>query len=385
MTSSLTRTNWHRTGRVLQSFIGLRSQARISTYCPSWGRSFSAQAAPKMAKASTSQVSPEAGSPTPTPKVAKRMDGKRVADEILSELRTETIKLQKEFNEIPGLAVIQVGGRPDSSKYVQMKRKIMADIGFADFGCNLPDQVNQEAVLNVIDHLNKNPKVHGVLVQLPLPDHIDSNIVTSSIRPRKDVDGFHPNNVGLLTLKQVRTLSPWSATAGNYSKQIGIEPCTPKGCIELLDRYGIQISGKHAVVLGRSNIVGHPLATLLLHRDATVTICHSRTKNIAEITRQADIVVAAIGIPRFVKKDWVKPGAVVIDVGVNFAPDPKRGNKVRMCGDVDYSEVRKVASLITPVPGGVGPMTVAMLMKNTLENAKSYWNKYYRAPWFMQK
>jgi len=346
-------------GRGFQSFLGLRSHIHIQPYDLSLRRSFS-----KVASNPPSQTL------TP-PAFAEKMDGKRVAGEINAEIRTETALLQKQYNEVPGLAVIQVGGRPDSSKYVQMKRKLMADLGFADFGHNLPEQVTQDAVLNLIDHLNNNPKVHGVLVQLPLPDHIDANVVTRSIRPRKDVDGFHPNNVGLLTLKR----------AGGHKS--GIEPCTPKGCIELLDRYGVQISGANAVVLGRSNIVGHPLATLLLHRDATVTICHSRTKNIAEITREADIIIAAIGIPRFVKGDWVKPGAVVIDVGVNFAPDPRRGNKVRMCGDVDYDAARKVASAITPVPGGVGPMTVAMLMKNTLENAKTYWTKYYQPPWFM--
>jgi len=256
----------------------------------------------------------------------------------------------------------------------------MAKLGFADFGHNLPEQVTQDAILNLIHYLNNNPKVHGVLVQLPLPPHIDSNVVTRAIRPRKDVDGFHPNNVGLMTLKRAQQQDDLLYRTSKF--EYGIEPCTPKGCIELLDRYGVEINGANAVVLGRSNIVGHPLATLLLHRNATVTICHSKTKHIEKITRKADILIAAIGIARFVKRDWVKPGATVIDVGVNFAPDPIT-NKPRMCGDVDYAEVRKVAGAITPVPGGVGPMTVAMLMKNTLENAKRFWNKYYRPPWFM--
>lgn len=365
------------TGRFLNSLVGWQNHTQFPTYNPHL-RYFSTPAA--------KSITTEGQSATPKAHVAKKMDGKRVADEILAELKSETAKLQKEYNEVPGLAVIQVGGRSDSSKYVQMKRKVMADLGYADFGHNLPEEASQEAVLNLINHLNHNPKVHGVLVQLPLPEHIDANLVTRSIRPRKDVDGFHPNNVGLLTLKQVGSIqTPWSSSlmSNDASAGNGIEPCTPKGCIELLDRYNVDINGANAVVLGRSNIVGHPVATLLLHRNATVTICHSRTKNIAEITRQADIIVAAIGIPRFVKGDWVKPGAVILDVGVNFAPDPNRGNRRYMCGDVDYEEARKIASAITPVPGGVGPMTVAMLMKNTLENAKQYWNRYYRPPWFM--
>jgi 5,10-methylene-tetrahydrofolate dehydrogenase/methenyl tetrahydrofolate cyclohydrolase len=313
------------------------------------------------------------------------MDGKACSNAIISEIQQQVKELKSTYNEVPGLAVLQVGGRPDSTKYVQMKKETVKLCGMADYSHNFPEEMTQEALLNVISYLNEHPRVHGILVQLPLPRHISQATVTQAIRPDKDVDGFHAENIGRMALAKLSgPTTPW-VRSSSYSG-LGDDynaPCTPKGCIELLDRCGVEISGKHAVVLGRSNIVGLPAANMLLNRDATVMICHSKTPDLKSIVSQADILVAAIGRGRMVKGDWVKRNAVVLDVGVNFEPNPHRDNKVTMCGDVDFEEVREVAAAITPVPGGVGPLTVSMLMKNTADNAQRYCERYYRAPWFV--
>jgi 5,10-methylene-tetrahydrofolate dehydrogenase/methenyl tetrahydrofolate cyclohydrolase len=236
-----------------------------------------------------------------------------------------------------------------------MKKKACAEVGITSFGHDVPADVSQEELLKIVQDLNANPEVHGILVQLPLPDHIDEEEILGAVSLDKDVDGFHPINIGRLSMKRRDPL---------YA------PCTPKGCIELLDRMGVEIEGKRAVVLGRSNIVGLPVAMLLLHRNATLTVCHSRTKDLPGVVREADILIAAVGRAEMVRADWVKPGAVVIDVGVNAVDDPTREKGYRLTGDVAFDEVKEVASMITPVPGGVGPMTIAMLLRNTTDGAK---------------
>jgi 5,10-methylene-tetrahydrofolate dehydrogenase/methenyl tetrahydrofolate cyclohydrolase len=236
-----------------------------------------------------------------------------------------------------------------------MKKKACAEVGITSFGHDVPADVSQEELLKIVQDLNANPEVHGILVQLPLPDHIDEEEILGAISLDKDVDGFHPINIGRLSMKRRDPL---------YA------PCTPKGCIELLNRMGVEIEGKRAVVLGRSNIVGLPVAMLLLHRNATLTVCHSRTKDLPGVVREADILIAAVGRAEMVRADWVKPGAVVIDVGVNAVDDPTREKGYRLTGDVAFDEVKEVASMITPVPGGVGPMTIAMLLRNTTDGAK---------------
>jgi len=293
------------------------------------------------------------------------IDGKAVAAAIREEVKAEVAKLRAQ-GKVPGLATVIVGQRPDSVSYVTSKRQTCEELGIASIGHELPETVSQADVLALIKQLGEDPKVHGILVQLPLPKHINEEVILNAVPIDKDVDGFHPVNVGKLGMKGREPL---------------FAPCTPSGVVELLDRVGCKIAGSRAVVLGRSNIVGMPAALLLLGRDATVTICHSKTQNIAEVTRQADILVAAIGKARFVKADMVKPGAYVIDVGVNGVPvlnpdgtpaiNEKTGKpKTKLVGDVDFDAVKEVAAAITPVPGGVGPMTIAMLMKNTLRGAK---------------
>jgi 5,10-methylene-tetrahydrofolate dehydrogenase/methenyl tetrahydrofolate cyclohydrolase len=287
-----------------------------------------------------------------------RIDGKAIAATIRVEIR-EQVDAMKAAGNVPGLAVVLVGARPDSASYVQFKKKACAECGIADIGVDLPATATEADIVAVVEELNANPAVHGILVQLPLPAHVSEERVLEQISIEKDVDGFHPLNIGNLAMKGREPMAV---------------PCTPKGCIELLDRSGVEISGKNAVVLGRSNIVGIPVAMLLLARNATVTIVHSRTADIPAVVSQADIVVAAVGRPRMVKAEWLKEGAVVIDVGINQVADTRKGKegKTRLVGDVDYPAVRKanVAAMITPVPGGVGPMTIAMLMQNTLECAR---------------
>ncbi len=266
---------------------------------------------------------------------------------IRDEVARDVLTLEKQ-GVTPGLAVVLVGQNPASQVYVRNKRTACRKAGVESFSHDLPEDVSEDKLLRLIDDLNGDEKVHGILVQLPLPDHIDSSKVIDAIRPAKDVDGFHPENVGLLTLGQPC-----------------LRPCTPSGIIHLIESTGIEISGKRACVLGRSNIVGKPVAMMLMEHNATVTVCHSRTQAIDEEIGRSDIVVAAVGRPGFVKGAWIREGAVVIDVGINRLEDGS------LAGDVEYEEAREHAAFITPVPGGVGPMTIAMLLKNTVTAAKN--------------
>ncbi len=285
---------------------------------------------------------------------AKIIDGKAIAATIREEIRQDVARMREAHGRVPGLATVLVGARKDSETYVRMKKKACAEAGIESFGHELPGDISQEDLLAVVKGLNADPAVHGILVQLPLPDHIDDEAILAAISLEKDVDGFHPLNIGRLSMKRRDPL---------------FVPCTPKGCIELLDRSGIEISGRNAVVLGRSNIVGLPVAMLLLHRNATLTVCHSRTADLPAMVRQADILVAAVGRPEMVRGDWIKPGAAVIDVGVNAVDDADDPRGYRLVGDVAFDEAREVAGAITPVPGGVGPMTIAMLLRNTTDAA----------------
>ncbi len=275
---------------------------------------------------------------------AQILDGKAISASIRERVRAEVERL-KARGIVPGLAVVLVGENPASKVYVGQKEKACLSAGFASFLHRLPASTSQHELLELVDGLNRDPSVHGILVQLPLPPQIDPDTVISAIRPEKDVDGFHPINAGKLL-------------AGLPC----IEPCTPKGVMHLIAETGISLEGREAVVVGRSNIVGKPVSLMLLSKNATVTVCHSRTKNIAQHLRHADIIVAAVGRPRFVTADMVREGAVVIDVGINRLDEG-------LVGDVDYETVAEKASWITPVPGGVGPMTIAMLLQNTLDVA----------------
>ncbi|HIP87790.1 MAG TPA: bifunctional methylenetetrahydrofolate dehydrogenase/methenyltetrahydrofolate cyclohydrolase FolD [Anaerolineales bacterium] len=286
---------------------------------------------------------------------ATLIDGKATAAQIHEEIKAEVERLKAEHGIVPGLATVLVGEDPASQFYVRSKRKRCSEVGIRSFGYELPETASQEEVEGLVAELNANPEVHGILVQLPLPKHLDEERVLAAISIEKDVDGFHPVNIGRLAMK---------------GREPMFVPCTPAGCIELLDRYGIEIEGKEAVVLGRSNIVGLPVAMLLLHRNATITICHSRTKDLPGVCRRADILIAAVGRPKIVKADWIKPGAAIIDVGINRVDDPTAKKGYRIVGDVDFEAAKEVAGYITPVPGGVGPMTIAMLLKNTLTSAK---------------
>ncbi len=290
---------------------------------------------------------------------AEIIDGKRIAAEMRDEMKVELAKLKSEHNLVPGLAVVLVGDDPASQVYVRMKKKACDELGVLSLEHKLPADTPEQDVLALVETLNNDDRVHGILVQLPLPDGIDENKVLLAIRPDKDVDGFHPVNVGKMLIGEPAFL-----------------PCTPHGVQELLVRSGIDPNGKHVVVVGRSNIVGKPVAAILMQKkdgaNATVTVCHSRTKQLAEITRQADILVAAIGRAKMVTADMVKPGAAVIDVGVNRVEDASKKSGYRLVGDVDFDAVREVAGHITPVPGGVGPMTITMLMANTIQSAKQF-------------
>jgi 5,10-methylene-tetrahydrofolate dehydrogenase/methenyl tetrahydrofolate cyclohydrolase len=343
---------------------------------------------------------------------AQLIDGQAIANQIYEEIQAEVAKLKEEHNVTPGLATVLVGENPASQAYVRSKQKTCTKCGFHSIGENLAEDASQEEVEAVVKRLNEDPAIHGILVQLPLPKHIDEEKVLSAISLEKDVDGFHPVNIGRLSMKGRKPL---------------FVPCTPAGSIELLVRSGVEIEGKEAVILGRSNIVGLPVSMLLLHRNATITICHSRTQDLPGTCRRADILIAAVGRPEMVKGDWVKPGAAVIDVGINrvwvenpadreytcaatgetfvahrkdesekggrrkmgvLCPDDGKVylkdqvpedldcetvalfRKYKLVGDVDFGEVNEVAGHLTPVPGGVGPMTIAMLMWNTLAGAK---------------
>lgn len=279
--------------------------------------------------------------------MAKLISGKAVSAALRTQIREETAALRENHGIHPGLAVVLVGNDPASQIYVRNKQKACEEVGFRAFEYRLNENSTQEQLLDLIRVLNKDDKVHGILVQLPLPKHIDEQTVILTIAPEKDVDAFHPMNVGRIMI-------------GNYE----FLPCTPAGVMELIDSTGVDLNGENCVVVGRSNIVGKPMAMLLLHRNATVTICHSRTRNLAEVCAGADILVSAVGKPHFIRADMIKDGAVVIDVGMNHDENGK------LCGDVEFAEVEPKASYITPVPGGVGPMTITMLLKNTLHAAK---------------
>lgn len=286
---------------------------------------------------------------------AQLIDGKEIAQKVRDEVKEKVAKRLAGGKSQPGLATVLVGERVDSATYVGMKQKACAELGMTSFHHPLPADVSQEELEKLIKELNADPKVHGILVQLPLPDHLDEERVLQLISIEKDVDGFSPINIGRLAQKGREPL---------------FVPCTPFGCIYLLKQAGVEISGANAVVLGRSNIVGMPAALLLVKENATVTICHSRTKNLADVVRQADILIAAIGRTEMVQGDWIKPGAAVIDVGMNDKPDATKKRGYRLVGDVNFDEAKEVAGYITPVPGGVGPMTIAMLMRNTLRAAE---------------
>ncbi|XP_049852445.1 uncharacterized protein LOC126331450 [Schistocerca gregaria] len=287
----------------------------------------------------------------------KLIDGKATAADITSEIKKRVSELVQAGHPPPGITVLLIGDRTDSATYVSMKQRACQDIGFVSNIIKYPKDVDEDQIVKKLNELNSDPLVHGILVQLPLPPHLDEKRITGLISIEKDVDGFHVINMGKLAMK------------GHEPNTV---PCTPKGCLELLKRYSIPISGKNAVVLGRSNIVGIPMALLLLNENATVTICHSKTENIPEICRTADILVAAIGRAQYVKRDWIKPGATIIDVGMNSIPDATKKSGYRLVGDVD-PDAYDVAGMYTPVPGGVGPMTVAMLMQNTLNSALKWY------------
>lgn len=286
---------------------------------------------------------------------ARVLDGRAVAARIRAEVRRRVEERVRSGLPRPGLATVLVGDDPASHVYVRMKRKACQEVGIESFPYELPADAPQEEIEALIHQLNRDPRVHGILVQLPLPKHLDEERVLSQIDLTKDVDGFHPVNIGRLAQKGREPL---------------FVPCTPAGIIVLLEEAGIQLEGARAVILGRSNIVGMPVALLLVRANATVTICHSRTRDLPEETRRADVLIAAVGRPQLVRGDWVKPGSVVIDVGVNRVEDPQAPKGYRLVGDVAFEEVREVAGVITPVPGGVGPMTIAMLLKNTLKAAE---------------
>jgi methylenetetrahydrofolate dehydrogenase (NADP+) / methenyltetrahydrofolate cyclohydrolase len=287
---------------------------------------------------------------------AKIIDGKQIAAEMREQLKTEVAKLAKK-GITPGLCVILVGDDPASKSYVTAKQKACLEIGIYSDDNRLPAATSQKDLITLINRMNKDPKIHGILVQLPLPKHIDELEVLLAIDPAKDIDGFHPTNVGKMVTGHKAFL-----------------PCTPHGVIQLLIKSGVKIEGANVVIVGRSNIVGKPLANMLIQKNATgnatVTVCHTRTKNLADHTRRADIVVAAAGCPNTITADMIKAGAVVIDVGMNRVDDPSKKSGYRLVGDVDFEKVKEKASLITPVPGGVGPMTITMLLYNTVEAAK---------------
>lgn len=286
---------------------------------------------------------------------AQIIDGKMIAQQVRDEVATSVSKRIAVGKPKPTLATVLVGDRVDSATYVSAKQKACAELGMGSISHQLPADVSQDDLEKLIRKLNKSKKVNGILVQLPLPSHLDEERVLQLVSIEKDVDGFSPINIGRLAQKGREPL---------------FVPCTPYGCIYLLEQAGVQIEGANAVVLGRSNIVGMPAALLLVGKNATVTICHSRTKDLPSVIRNADILIAAIGKLEFVRGDWIKPGAAVIDVGINSKPDATKKSGHRLVGDVNFEEAKEVAGFITPVPGGVGPMTIAMLMKNTLRAAE---------------
>ena len=283
---------------------------------------------------------------------ATLIDGTAIAADIRQKIAARVAELTAATGRKPGLATVLVGEDPASQAYVRMKGKNSLEVGMESFSYKLPATASQEEVEGLVRDLNANTAVNGILVQLPLPKHLDEEAILGAISLEKDVDGFHPVNIGRLVMKGRKPL---------------FIPCTPKGCMVLLERSGVKLEGANAVVLGRSNIVGMPVAALLLHANATVTTCHSRSKDLPGICRAADVLIAAVGRAGMVRGDWIKPGAVVIDVGVNRVDDPSKKSGYRLVGDVNFEEAMEVAGMITPVPGGVGPMTIAMLLQNTLD------------------
>ena len=286
---------------------------------------------------------------------AQIIDGKLLAQQVREKVAADVAQMVAEGMPKPGLATVLVGENPASKVYVSSKQKACGEAGIESFGHYLPADASQEEVERLVRDLNADPRVNGILVQLPLPGHLDEEAVLRSISIEKDVDGFHPINIGRLAQKGRDPL---------------FVPCTPYGCIYMLEKIGVKLDGTNAVVLGRSNIVGMPVALLLVRANATVTICHSRTRNLPDVVRSADVLIAAVGRAQMVRGDWVKPGAVVIYVGINRIDDPTHPKGSRLVGDVAFDEVKEVASAITPVPGGVGPMTIAMLLNNTVRAAK---------------
>ena len=288
------------------------------------------------------------------------IDGKQIAQEIRQEIKEKVERMKTIANgNTPGLAVVLVGERKDSQSYVRSKKKMCAEVGIRSEGTDLPEDATEEEVLKVVRAYNADPNIHGILVQLPMPKHINEERVLKEVSYEKDVDGFHPLNIGALSQRG--------------REEPRFVPCTPRGCIELLKRSNVDMKGKKAVVVGRSNVVGTPAALLLQRNDATVTVVHSRTKNPEEAIREADIVIAACGVTEYVQGSWLKPGAAVIDVGINAKDDATKKLGYRLVGDCDFESCKKVAGKMTPVPGGVGPMTIAILLQNTLEGAaRSY-------------
>ena len=288
------------------------------------------------------------------------IDGKQIAQEIRQEIKEKVERMKTIANgNTPGLAVVLVGERKDSQSYVRSKKKMCAEVGIRSEGTDLPEDATEEEVLKVVREYNADPNIHGILVQLPMPKHINEERVLKEVSYEKDVDGFHPLNIGALSQRG--------------REEPRFVPCTPRGCIELLKRSNVEMKGKKAVVVGRSNVVGTPAALLLQRNDATVTVVHSRTKNPEEAIREADIVIAACGVTEYVQGSWLKPGAAVIDVGINAKDDATKKLGYRLVGDCDFESCKKVAGKMTPVPGGVGPMTIAILLQNTLEGAaRSY-------------
>jgi methylenetetrahydrofolate dehydrogenase (NADP+)/methenyltetrahydrofolate cyclohydrolase len=286
---------------------------------------------------------------------AQLIDGKLIAQQVRDEVAAQVAKRLAAGKTRPTLATVLVGDRVDSQTYVKSKGKACEELGMGSVGHQLAESTSQADLEDLIKKLNADKSIHGILVQLPLPSHLNEERVLQLISIEKDVDGFSPINIGRLAQKGREPL---------------FVPCTPFGCIYLLEKAGVKIEGSNAVVLGRSNIVGLPAALLLIGKNATVTVCHSKTRDIASVVRQADILIAAIGKMEFVRGDWIKPGAAVIDVGINSKPDPSKKSGYRLVGDVNFEEAKNVAGFITPVPGGVGPMTIAMLMKNTLRAAE---------------
>lgn len=282
---------------------------------------------------------------------ASIIDGTAIAGRIRQEVADEVAALKAQYGLLPGLATVLVGENPASQAYVRSKGRACEEVGIFSTKPTLPGNATQSEVEGLVRELNDDPNIDGILVQLPLPGHLDEEAILGAISLHKDVDGFHPVNIGRLVMKGREPL---------------FVPCTPAGCIVLIDEAGTEIAGADAVVVGRSNIVGIPVAGLLRNRDATVTVCHSRTRDLPEKCRRADILVAAIGRPQMIRGDWIKPGATVIDVGINRVDDPTAPRGYRLVGDVAFDEAVEVAGAITPVPGGVGPMTIAMLLKNTL-------------------